>query len=99
MREPFFNDDILVAYADGELLEPTAEAVSAMAMRDPAIAGRIGIGRWLLKAVADLTSRKARSDEYWPASGGQDLALVLGLGRSLSQQEERQFLANGWGDR
>jgi hypothetical protein len=263
MREPFFNDDILVAYADGELLEPTAEAVRAMAMRDPAIAGRIGMfkasrkvlsaafdpmldwpvpqrlcdavqalgrddgtrradvqrwptavrvarlrgwrwqqamaasiacslciaagwllgtsswrqdnsgslatevaslpgtlidaldrlpsgeragtrldggaaevvpiasyenrgslcrefemsrssavgsqavrgvvcrgdGRWLLKAVADLTSRKARSDEYWPASGGQDLALVLGLGRSLSQQEERQFLANGWRDR
>jgi len=53
-------------------------------------------GRWLLKAVADLTSRKARSDEYRPASGGDDLAPVLGLGRSLSQQEEHQFLANGW---
>ncbi len=53
-------------------------------------------GRWLLKALADLTTRKAQGDAYRPASGGEDLAPVLGLGRSLSQQEERQFLANGW---
>jgi len=44
-------------------------------------------GRWLLKALADLTSRKARSDEYRPASGGEDLAPVLGLGRSLSSRK------------
>jgi hypothetical protein len=53
-------------------------------------------GRWLLKALADLTTSKAQGDVYRPASGGEDLAPVLGLGRSLSQQEERQFLANGW---
>lgn len=53
-------------------------------------------GRWLLKALADLTTRKAQSDVYQPASGGEDLAAVLGLGQSLSQQQERQFLDNGW---
>jgi hypothetical protein len=53
-------------------------------------------GRWLLKALADLTASRAQGDVYRPASGGEDLAPVLGLGRSLSQQEERQLLANGW---
>ncbi len=53
-------------------------------------------GRWLLKALADLTTSKAQGDVYRPASVGEDLAPVLGLGRSLSQQEERQLLANGW---
>jgi len=53
-------------------------------------------GRWLLKALADLTTSKAPGDVYRPASGGEDLAPVLGLGRSMSQQDERQFLANGW---
>jgi hypothetical protein len=53
-------------------------------------------GRWLLKALADLTTSKTPGDVYRPASGGEDLAPVLGLGRSMSQQDERQFLANGW---
>ena len=53
-------------------------------------------GRWLLKALADLTTKKAQGNVYRPASGDEDLAPVLGLGQSLSQQEERQFLANGW---
>lgn len=53
-------------------------------------------GRWLLKALADLTTKKTQGDVYRPASGGEDLAPVLGLGRPLSQEEERQFLVNGW---
>jgi surface antigen len=74
-----------------EISRPSAEvpqAVRGVVCRDD--------GRWLLKAVADLKSAKARSDEYRPASGGDDLAPVLGLGRSLSQEEERRLLADGW---
>jgi hypothetical protein len=53
-------------------------------------------GRWQLRAVADLAASKPAGDEYRPASGGDDLAPMLGLGRSLSQQEEAELLSSGW---
>ena len=90
----------IASYENGGSLCREFELSRSSAAGSQAVRGVVcrSEGRWLLKALADLTSRKARSDEYRPASGGEDLAPVLGLGRSLSQQEERRFLANGWRD-
>jgi hypothetical protein len=88
----------LASYEDGGSVCREFE-ISRPSTEDPqAVRGVVcrSDGRWLLKALADLTTRKTQGDVYRPASGGEDLAPVLGLGRSLSQEEERQFLANGW---
>ncbi len=61
-----FSDEILMAYADGELDAATAQAVAAEEARDPAIAARIGLFRQSRAALAGLAA--ARPAEPVPAA-------------------------------
>ncbi|MBL6751851.1 MAG: hypothetical protein ISP90_15090 [Nevskia sp.] len=76
------------------------ELTAAAGAGDRSLRGVVcrGGGRWLLRALAEPAAPAAAEagDGYLPASGGGELAPLLGLAQPLSPAEERQRLAKGW---
>lgn len=88
----------LASYDGAGTLCREFEVDAAPAARQPAVRGIAcrADDRWLLRVVEELAPASASGDSYLPASGGDDLAALLGSSRPLSQHEESQLIANGW---